>query len=270
MATAPTLFATLQQRLSYRTRERWFRQVVERRKPERPRGFFDNYSGFLTSSQTGATANRLNERHRAMIESNRDIISGCRVLDLASHDGRWSVAAAQMGASYVLGIEARPNLVAAAREQLSHRPVSNRIEFRTGDVMSELPQLSEAFDTVMCLGFLYHMIDHMVLLRAIRQLNPKHLIIDTHISIRPGAIIEVWEEAVDHESAAAVADAGSPGRALKGIPTKSALEMMLKAAGFDEIRYWNWKKAGIKCWADLKEYYLGERVTLRCATNVRR
>jgi predicted RNA methylase len=201
-----------------------------------------------------------------MIESNRDIICGCRVLDLASHDGRWSLAAAQSGASYVLGIEARPNLVAAAREHLSHWPVSNRIEFRIGDVMSELPQLSEAFDTVFCFGFLYHMIDHMALLRAIRQLNPKHLIIDTHISSRPGAIIEVWEEAVDAESAAAVADPGSPGRALKGFPTKSALEMMLNAAGFGEIHYWNWKNAGVKCWADLKAYYLEERVTIRCAT----
>jgi hypothetical protein len=46
MATAPTLFTTLQQRLSYRTRERWFRRVVERRKPERLRGFFDANSGF--------------------------------------------------------------------------------------------------------------------------------------------------------------------------------------------------------------------------------
>ncbi len=266
MATAPTLFTTLQQRLSYRTRERWFRRVVERRKPERLPGFFDANSGFLISSHTAATANRLNERHRAMIESNLDIISGCRVLDLASHDGRWSFAAAQSGASYVLGIEARPHLVAAAREHLSHRPVSNRIEFRIGDVMSELPQLSEAFDTVFCFGFLYHMIDHMALFRAIRRLNPKHLVIDTAISSQPGAIIEVWEEAIDVESAAAVAEFGSPSRALKGYPTKSALEMMLKAAGFGEIRYWNWERAGIKCWADLKDYYLGERVTIRCAT----
>lgn len=266
MATAPTLFTTLQQRLSYRTRERWFRRVVERRKAERLPGFFDANPGFLTTSHTGATANRLNERYRAMIESNRDIISGCRVLDLASHDGRWSFAAAQSGASYVLGIEARPQLVAAAREHLSHRPVSNRIEFRIGDVMSELPQLSEAFDTVFCFGFLYHMIDHMALLRAIRRLNPKHLVIDTEISPLPGAIIEVREEAIDDESAAAVAESGSPGRALKGWPTKSALEMMLKAAGFGEIRYWNWKEAGIKCWVDLKHYYLGQRVTIRCAT----
>jgi 2-polyprenyl-3-methyl-5-hydroxy-6-metoxy-1,4-benzoquinol methylase len=266
MATAPTVFTMLQQRLSYQTRERWFRRVVERRKPERRLGFFDANSGFLTSSHTGAEVNRLNERHRAMIESNRDIISGCRVLDLASHDGRWSFAAAQSGASYVLGIEARAPLVAAAREHLSHRPHSNRIEFRVGDVMSELPQLSEGFDTIFCFGFLYHMIDHMALFRAVRRLNPKHLIIDTWISSQPGAIIEVWEEAIDDESAAAFAEFGSPGRALKGWPSKSALEMMLKAAGFGEIRYWNWKKAGIKCWTDLKEYYLGERVTIRCAT----
>ena len=266
MSTAPTLFTMLHQHLSYQTRERWFRRVVERRKPARLPGFFDANPSFLTSSHTCATANRLNERHRAMIESNRDIISGCRVLDLASHDGRWSFAAAQSGASYVLGIEARPFLVAAAREQLSLRPVGNRIEFRVGDVMSELPQLSEAFDTVFCFGFLYHMIDHMALLRAIRLLNPRHLVIDTAISTQPGAIIEVWDEAIDVEAAAAVAESGSPGRALKGWPTKSALEMMLKAAGFGDICYWNWQNAGIKCWTDLKDYYLGERVTIRCAT----
>ena len=256
----------LHQGFSYRTRERWYRRVVERRKSARLLGFFDANSDFLISSHTRAEVNRLNERHRAMIESNRDIISGCRVLDLASHDGRWSFAAAESGASYVLGIEARAHLVAAAREHLSHRPLSNRIEFRLGDVMSELPQLSEGFDTVFCFGFLYHMIDHMALVRAIRRLNPKHLIIDTCISSQPGAIIEVWEEAIDDEAAAAFAESGSPGRALKGRPTKSALEMMLKAAGFGEIRYWNWTNAGIKCWAYLKDYYLGERVTIRCAT----
>lgn len=266
MTTAPPLFTTLKQRLSYRTRERWFRRVVEHRKPERLLGFFDAHPGFLGSSHTAATANRLNERFRAMVESNRNIISGCRVLDLASHDGRWSFAAAESGASYVLGIEARPHLVAAAREHLSHRPVGGRVEFRIGDVMSQLPELNEAFDTVFCFGLLYHMIDQMTLFRAIRLLNPKHLIIDTAISRQPGAIIEVWEEAIDVESAAAFAESGSPNRALKGFPTKSALEMMLKSAGFGEPRYWNWEKAGIKCWADLKDYYLGERVTLRCAT----
>ena len=267
MTTAPTLFTMLHQRVSYRTRERWFRRVVERRKLERLRGFFDANSGFLTSSQTRAEVNRLNERHRAMIESNRDIISGCRVLDLASHDGRWSFAAAQSGASYVLGIEARAHLVAAAREHLSQRQLGNRVEFRIGDVMSELPQLSEGFDTVFCFGFLYHTIDHMALLRAVRRLNPKHLIVDTRISSQPGAMIELWEEATEFEAAAAFAELGSPGRALKGWPTRSALEMMLHAAGFGEIRYWNWREAGIKCWADLKDYYLGERVTIRCATN---
>ena len=99
-----------------------------------------------------------------MIESNRDIISGCRVLvSLPPMMAAGSFAAAQSGASYVLGIEARPHLVAAAREHLLHRPVSTRIEFLIGDVMSKLPRLSEAFDTVFCFGFLYHMIDHMAL-----------------------------------------------------------------------------------------------------------
>ena len=81
--------------------------------------------------------------------------------------------------------------------------------------MSELPELGEAFDTVFCFGLLYHMIDRMALFRAIRLLNPRHLIIDTAISCQPGAIIEVWDEAIDVESAAAFPESGSPSRALQ-------------------------------------------------------
>jgi SAM-dependent methyltransferase len=133
-----------------------------------------------------------------------------------------------------LGIEARRNLVAAAREHLSNRPFSSSVEFRVGDILSELSRLNEGFDTVFCFGFLYHTIDHMALLRAIRRLNPKHLIIDTAISSQPGAIIEVWEEAIDREAAAAFAEFGSPGWALKGWPTKSALEIIIGMETPDE------------------------------------
>ena len=42
--------------------------------------------------------NRMNERYEALFASNRDIFDGARVLDLASHDGRYSFAALKTGA----------------------------------------------------------------------------------------------------------------------------------------------------------------------------
>ena len=36
--------------------------------------------------------NRMNERYEALFASDRDMFEGARVLDLASHDGRYSFA----------------------------------------------------------------------------------------------------------------------------------------------------------------------------------
>ena len=52
--------------------------------------FVDEHDRFRVTRRTAAAAARLNLRHEAMIAANRDILTGARVLDLASHDGRWS------------------------------------------------------------------------------------------------------------------------------------------------------------------------------------
>ena len=190
-------------------------------------GFFDSYPRFFSTSATASAPDRLNQRHRALIQSNADIISGRSVLDIASHDGRWSLAAHKAGAKCVLGIEARQHLVEASRANMRDYGVpQGQVEFVQGDVMIELDQLeSGRFDTVFCFGFLYHMIDHMALLRKIARLEPTSLVIDTAISTQPGSIVEVHDEAVQNESAAAVGDHGNPARALKGYPSRAALEL---------------------------------------------
>src|SRR4051812_33123679 len=60
--------------------------------------------------------NRLNERCEAFFASNRDIFDGARVLDLASHDGRYSFAALKTGAAHVTGVEVRQSLIDGAQE----------------------------------------------------------------------------------------------------------------------------------------------------------
>ena len=72
--------------------------------------FFDDYPRFYSTSKTGPSRHRLGARHRAIIEGNERLLVGRRVLDIASHDGRWSFAALKSGAAHVTGIEARPHL----------------------------------------------------------------------------------------------------------------------------------------------------------------
>ena len=80
--------------------------------------FFDEHPRFLDTGSVFTERHRLNLRHRAIIERNRDILAGARVLDIASHDGRWSFAALKAGAAHVTGIEARHDAVDAGVDHL--------------------------------------------------------------------------------------------------------------------------------------------------------
>jgi hypothetical protein len=226
-------------------------------------GFFDSYPRFSSTSETESSIDRLNQRHRALIQSNAEIIAGRSVLDIASHDGRWSLAAHKAGAKYVLGIEARQHLVESARISMREFGVpQGQVEFVQGDMMVELEQLEIGrFDTVFCFGFFYHTMDHMLLLRKIAHLTPASLVMDTAISTRPGSIIQLQHELIEREGNAAVGDPGDPAQALAGKPSRQALEWMLKAAGFSDLHYYDWRNCGIERWDDLKAYYMGSRVS---------
>ncbi len=260
----PTLLSEIQERLQSINRERWFRWMVRGREHTPSTGFFDAYPQFAYSSKTPSSLDRLNQRHRALIEFNKHLIAGQNVLDIASHDGRWSLAAHKAGAKYVLGIEARQHLVESARKTMNQNGVpSSRVEFVEADVMTELDRIEVGrFDTIFCLGFFYHTLDHMLLLRKISRLQPTNLVMDTAISSRLGSSIQLRMDSIEFEGNAVVGDSGDPTQGIVGTPSREALEMMLGAGGFSKFRYYDWHNAGIKRWDDLKSEYMGLRVSL--------
>ena len=79
-------------------------------------GFFDSYSQFFETSDTLPFPNRLNHRYNALIGRHKNVIEGAAILDLASHDGRWSFAALKTGARKIVGLEGQPVLVAEAEK----------------------------------------------------------------------------------------------------------------------------------------------------------
>lgn len=242
---------------------------LTRRKSSQGSGFFDAYPRFYETSTTGPIPNRLNKRYRALIEANEEIISRKSVLDLASHDGRWSFAAYKAGARFVLGIEAREYLVKSAQDNLRIYKVPEiQVQFITGDVFETFHQLEpDRFETVFCFGFLYHTMHHMLLLNEISRLRCTHLILDTAIDLDPDPVVFLRSEDVAHEAFGAVPDLGGDERILTGVPTKSALELMLSHSGFPLITYFDWHQAGIKQWDDLVDYHKGQRVSLVATRN---
>jgi len=83
--------------------------------------------------------NRMNERYEALFASNRDILEGARVLDLASHDGRYSFAALKAGAAHVTGVEVRESLIDKAQETFAfYGQDPGTYRFVCGDVFEVL------------------------------------------------------------------------------------------------------------------------------------
>lgn len=226
-----------------------YRHNVPELRPTSPPGtrvssrFFLGHPRFFDTSEVATNRARLNLRYEAIIAENRDILQGARVLDIASHDGRWSFAALEAGAASVLGIEGRPDLVKNAGENLAYYGVSqDRYEFVAGDIFDVLAQREVQVDVVMCLGFLYHTLRYNELLHGIRSTGARHVIIDTqakHLMV-PDPLVRLNRERHEKQSAA-VADEFVHGETmLTGRPTMAAVTLMMEAYGyaFDRLSDW--------------------------------
>ena len=212
-------------------------------------------------------SNRMNERYEALFASNRDIFDGARVLDLASHDGRYSFAALKTGAAHVTGVEVRQGLIDKAQETFAfYGQDPETYRFVCGDVFEVLAREKFDVDVVLCLGYLYHTYRHTELMYRLHSLAPKHLIVDTMVvpGTRPTLKVHLERDVEDIRSAAQ--DAWSVGRVLVAWPSVPALQVLLGAYGFEIESMYDWKSrlAGRPPIPGLEGYAKGRRVTLRC------
>jgi Methyltransferase domain len=233
--------------------------------------FFEQFPRFYTTSSTAPTIGRLNLRYEAIIAENRDVFAGASVLDLASHDGRWSLAALASGAESVIGIEARPELVTTATATLGEYGYgADRVRFMAGDMHELLNSQDFKVDVVLCLGFLYHTLRYNELLDGIRRTGARHLIIDTfspHM-MDPVPNVNVITEDADEEGRAA-ADVYTHGTAvLVGRPNLAAIQTMLGAYGYRVERLSDW--AGLlrdnPGTENCGDYANQRRITARCVS----
>src|SRR5260221_4155699 len=218
-----------------------------------PTRFFNSFPRFVETSETGHVLDRLNARYLGLIHEHRELIAGANVLDLASHDGRFSFAALQDGAARVVGIEAEPHMVQKSFANMNHYDVpTSQYEFLRGD-MFELIEQVERCDVVFCFGILYHINHHMLLLEQIAERDPRTLIIDTNISSLEAPVIELRNPVHgDHLRL---------GGSLEGYPSQAALDAMLSSFGWN-YEYFDRNQSGLTEPAQMVDYRAGERVTI--------
>lgn len=232
--------------------------------------FFDFLPRLAAYEDRGRSVDRMNRRHRFLIDAYADQIAGARVLDLGAHDGRWAYAMAGAGAETVVAIEAR---VAAAQGFADFPDTSLRakVEMRIDDVFLGLEQAitaGETYDVVAVFGLLYHVMDHFRLLTLIKALDPSLVIIDSEFTKRSAPVITLVHERTDNALNAVPQFAGQQ-RAIKGIPSKSALEVMAMALGYT-IEWADWANLPPDDRSGVRDYYLqDDRQYLRATCALR-
>lgn len=179
---------------------------------------------------------RLEQRHRLIVDPFLPQIEGARVLDVAANDGRWSYALARAGAAEVVGVEARQALV----DRFAHFPetdVKARVTLRCNDLFAEIEALvnaGERFDVIALYGILYHIMDHFRLLSLIRRLQPELIIIDGEFIKIDNAMVQVLKEEVTNPLNA-VTDIEGITHTVVGVPSRRAIGFMAEALGLDLI-----------------------------------
>jgi len=196
-------------------------------------GFFDFLSDLAFYADHDQPVTRMNKRHRFLIQPFAAEIAGARVLDLASHDGRWAYAFAGAGAASVEGIEGRAELVA----QFADYPdaaLREKVTLRVGDLYDGMAADiagGRSYDVIGVFGILYHVMDHFRLFQLVRQLKPRLVIVDSEFMVRPGPVIQLVRERTDNVLNAIPQHEGQE-IAVKGVPSFAAMELIAGALDF--------------------------------------
>lgn len=227
---------------------------------------FDFIRGMPLYATKPRDADRLNNRHRFIIDPFKADIRDARVLDLASHDGRWPYAFATAGAREVVGIEGRPELI---REFAAYPPGPDRDRVRLiqGDINDEVPKLVAAqarFDVVSVLGIYYHITTHYPLLASLRALRPRLIIIDSEFQNTTAPVIRLVQEDT-RKTMNSLAYFDGQVKAVKGVPSRSALEMMAGSLGY-AVEWLDWNNLPPRQRVGVKDYYRdGPQTRATCA-----
>jgi len=215
-------------------------------------GFFDN-SPFIFDEKD---LNRMNERYIRIIRDNLNCVKGKSILDLGSFNGRWSWAALKSGASFVLGIEGRAHIMESKLDEFQIFD-KNRYHFICADIFDALAHLNETrkykFDTILCLGIFYHIMDHFRLFKLIAGLNPKTIILDTGLLLTSELTIRAYKE--NTESPFNALPGGEKNNeAIVGIISRGLLQEFAAHFHYD-VQYMNWDIKDAKNLDNLNDYF---------------
>ena len=123
----------------------------------------------------------LNARIDNLLTRNLDCFKGKRILDIGSHMGTFAYSALELGAEFVQGIDTEEKTIERGQELFKQAKISEtRYDFKVDDAFRYLENLEEgSFDTVLCLGTIYYMVEPYQLLKLMQKVAKEAVLLDT-------------------------------------------------------------------------------------------
>ncbi|MBT6345139.1 MAG: methyltransferase domain-containing protein [Nitrospina sp.] len=123
----------------------------------------------------------LNARIDNLLTRNKECLKGKRILDIGCHMGTFAYAALELGADFVQGIDTEEKTVARGEELFQQAKIpKTRYNFEVSDAFHYLENLEAgSFDTVLCLGTLYYMVEPYRLLNLMQKVAKETILLDT-------------------------------------------------------------------------------------------
>jgi len=142
-------------------------------------------SGHVTATYDGGALDAIHATRLSMVKAALgaeygDSIADRSVIDIACHQGWFSVQLAQMGARDVLAVDARDEHVADATLIRDALGLSN-MRVAQSDVHALSPATQGTFDVVLMLGLIYHLENPVGALRVARALTRRICLVETQI-----------------------------------------------------------------------------------------
>lgn len=201
------------------------------------KNFFEEYYDFTTSSVVGNSVNRLVYRHNLFMDSIS--FKDKTVLDLGSHDGRWSFAAAEKGAKSVTSVEYNKVLLEKA-ELIREKYAWSNVEFIEDDNLRFLKNTDRKFDIILCCGVFYHTMNHLEYFNYMSEACREAIILDTNVWPSKDAMVYVtlekssWDGNSYRNTKFNLDDEHRD--TIAGIPSESYIQILAKSFGLEHTK----------------------------------
>jgi ubiquinone/menaquinone biosynthesis C-methylase UbiE len=205
-------------------------------------------SGAVTGSEHANDILAIHDTRWAMAEAllQREFPEGAArasAVDLACHQGWFSLKLREFGFGRVHGIDARAEHVEDAR-LIAEATGAQQVAFSRGDVHALSPAIVDAHDLVLCFGLLYHLENPVGALRVARALCKQVCLIETQVAPGQTGVVDYGSYRfvkpiegsfviVDETDETHGPEASTLGISL--IPSLEALHFILRKVGFSRV-----------------------------------